>query len=163
MLTLVLIVLVGLPVLAVLAGQVGLLAGKPPTDLGLSEGKLKRPSKTRNSVSSQADLWPDHPQASYARIAPLALVGDGPATLARLKDIVQATPGAQVLKEQPGYLYATFRTALMKYTDDVEFWFDPAADVVQVRSASRLGREDFGANKARVEKIRQQLGSGSAN
>lgn len=163
MLNILLLLVLGLPILAVLAGQMGLLTGKPPADLGISEGKLKRPSKTRNSVSSQADLWPAHPQASYARIAPLALVGDGPATLARLKAIVLATSGAQVQKEEPGYLYATFNTPLMKYTDDVEFWFDAAAGVVQVRSASRLGAEDFGANRKRVEKIRQQLVSSSPN
>ncbi len=161
MLKILLLLLVGLPVLALLAGQLGLLAGQAPKDLGLSLGKLKPPSSTRNSVSSQAELWPDHPQLSYARIAPLPLVGDGAGTLARLKGILQATAGATVVKDEPGYLYATFKTPLMKYTDDVEFWFDPAAGVVQVRSASRLGREDFGANRARVEKIRQQLASGA--
>jgi uncharacterized protein (DUF1499 family) len=160
MLNILLLLVIGLPILALVVGQAGLLAGKPPADLGLNQGKLKRPSKTRNSVSSQADLWPDHPQAEYARIAPLALVGDGPATLARLKAIVLATSGAKLVKEEPGYLYATFNTTLMKYTDDVEFWLDSAAGVVHVRSSSRLGREDFGANRARVEKIRQQLASG---
>lgn len=147
-----------LAVLAVLAGQLGLLRGTAPADLGVDGGKLKRPSKTPNSVSSQADLWPGHPQAAYARIAPLALVGDGPATLARIKAIIASTPGAQLVSEKPGYLYATFSSRLMKYTDDVEFWLDPAAGVVQVRSASRLGRRDFDVNRSRIEAIRTQLG-----
>lgn len=147
----------GLAVLAVLAGQLGLLRGTAPADLGVIGGKLKPPSKTPNSVSSQANLWPAEPQAAYARIAPLALVGDGPATLARIKAIVAATPGAQIVGEKPDYLYATFSTRLMKYTDDVEFWFDPAAGVIQVRSASRLGRRDFDANRSRIEAIRAQL------
>lgn len=147
-------------VLAVLAGQMGLLRGTPPSDLGVKGGRLKPPSKTPNSVSSQADLWPGHPQAGHARIAPLALVGDGPATLARIKAIIARTPGAQLVAEGPDYLYATFSTRLMKYTDDVEFWFDPAAGVVHVRSASRLGRRDFDANRSRVEAIRTQLGAG---
>jgi uncharacterized protein (DUF1499 family) len=147
-----------LAVLAVLAGQLGFLRGTAPADLGVNGGKLKRPSGTPNSVSSQADLWPDHPQAAYARIAPLALVGDGPATLARIKAIVAATPGAQLVSEKPDYVHATFSTRLMKYTDDVEFWLDPVANVVQVRSASRLGRRDFDANRSRIEAIRSQLG-----
>ena len=146
-------------VLAVLAGQWGLLRGTAPADLGVKGGKLKPPSKTPNSVSSQADLWPGHPQAGYARIAPMALVGDGPATLAHIKAIVARTPGTQLVAEGPDYLYATFSTRLMKYTDDVEFWLDPAAGVVQVRSASRLGQRDFGANRSRVEAIRAQLGA----
>jgi uncharacterized protein (DUF1499 family) len=36
----------------------------------------------------------------------------------------------------------------------VEFWVNPAKGVIDVRSASRLGREDFGVNRARVEAIR---------
>ena len=86
-------------------------------------------------------------------------MGDGPATLARLKAIVAATPGAQWVGERPDYLYATFSTRLMKYTDDVEFWLDPKANVVHVRSASRLGQRDFDANRSRIEAIRGQLGT----
>ncbi len=146
-----------LGLLALIAAQMGLLRGQAPDNLGLREGKLKPPSKTENSVSSQADLWPEHPQRDYARIAPLALVGDGAATLARIQDVVRGMRGAQVVKAEGDYLYATFSTPLMKYTDDVEFWFDRSADVVQVRSASRLGRKDFGVNRARIEAIRQGL------
>lgn len=160
----VLVALLVLAVLVVLAGQMGMLAGKAPDNLGLRDGKLKPPSNSPNSVSSQTDLWPDHPQAEYARIAPLALkggglAGDGPATLARIQAIVEATPGAAVVKTEPGYLYATFNTRLLKYTDDVEFWLDATKGVVQVRSASRLGRKDLGVNRARVEAIRAQLAS----
>ncbi len=152
-----LIVVVVLAVAGVLAGQLGLLRGTPPNDLGVRDGKLKRMSKTPNCVSSQADLWAGDAQQDYARIAPLPLVGSGPATLARLKNLVAAYPGAVVVKSEPDYLYAIFNTRLMKYTDDVEFWFDPVAQVVQVRSASRLGRKDLGANRARIEALRAQL------
>ena len=144
------------------AGQLGLLRGTPPDNLGLRDGKLKPPSKTPNSVSSQAELWPSHVQAEYARIAPLALAGDGDglATMARIQAIVQATSGTTVVRAESGYLYATFSTRVLKFTDDVEFWFDAAHGVVQVRSASRLGRGDFGVNRARVESIRAQLSAG---
>lgn len=139
------------------AGQFGLLQGTPPIDLGVREGRLKGPSKTENSVTSQAALFPEHPQRAYAAIAPLALNGDGPATLAKIKAIVQATPGAVVVKSEPGYLYAQYTTRLMKYVDDVEFWFDPVNGVVQVRSASRIGKSDLGANRKRVEALRAAL------
>jgi uncharacterized protein (DUF1499 family) len=155
-----LIVLVGGAVLAVLAGQMGLLRGPAPTDLGVREGKLKRPSKTPNSVTSQAALWPDHPQQAYARIEPLPLRGEGAATLAKLKTICATMPGATVVTVADDYLYVQFTTALMKYTDDTEFWWDRAAGVVQVRSASRLGQRDFAANRTRVEAIRAALAAG---
>jgi len=144
-------------VLAVAAGQLGFLQGTAPNDLGVRDGKLKPPSSTENSVSSQAALYPDHPERIYADIAPLALKGDGPATLARIKGIVEGMDGAKVVKSEPGYLYAQFTTKLMKYVDDVEFWFDPAANAIQVRSASRVGRGDMGVNRKRIEAVRSAL------
>ena len=151
------IVFVLLVVVAVAAGQLGFLQGTAPTDLGVRDGKLKPPSMTENSVSSQAALYPDHPQRKYADIAPLALKGGGPATLARIKAIVEGMDGAKVVKSEPGYLYAQFTTKLMKYVDDVEFWFDPAANAIQVRSASRVGRGDMGVNRKRIEAVRAVL------
>jgi len=151
------IVIVLLVVVALAAGQLGFLQGTPPADLGVRDGKLKPPSMTENSVTSQAALYPDHPQRKYADIAPLALKGDGPATLAKIKAIVDGMEGAQVVKSEPGYLYAQFTTKLMKYVDDAEFWFDPAANVIQVRSASRVGRGDLGVNRKRIEAVRAAL------
>ncbi len=146
-----------LPVATVLAGQVGLLAGSTPTDLGVRDGRLKAPSKTPNSVSSQADLWPGLARREEARIAPLALVGDGAATLARVRAIVLEMPGATLVTEQPDYLYVQFRTRWLGFVDDAEFWHDPAAQVVQVRSASRIGLSDLGVNRQRIEFIRSRL------
>ena len=151
------IVVAVLVVVAIAAGQLGLLQSTPPTDLGVRDGKLKPPSMTENSVTSQAALYPDHPQRKYADIAPLPVKGDGPATLARIKAIVEGMDGAKVVKSEPDYLYAQFTTRLMKYVDDVEFWYDPAAKVIQVRSASRVGRGDMGVNRKRIEAVRAAL------
>ena len=126
-------------------------------DLGVQAGRLKAPSLTENSVSSQAGLYPDHPQRRYAETLPLALRGDGRATIAKLKGLVQATPGARLVKSEPDYLYAQYTTPVMKFVDDVEFWYDPEARTIQVRSASRLGKRDLGVNRARVEAVRKAL------
>jgi uncharacterized protein (DUF1499 family) len=141
----------------ILAGQLGLLKGKMPTDLGVHEGRLKPPSKTPNSVSSQAPLYPDYTQRAYADIAPLPLNGDAAATLARIGNIIEAMEGGEIVKREPGYLYAQFTTRIMRYVDDAEFWFDPDAGVIQVRSSSRLGSSDLGVNRKRIEFIRQKL------
>jgi|MudIll2142460700_1097286.scaffolds.fasta_scaffold129938_1 uncharacterized protein (DUF1499 family) len=144
-------------VLAVAVGQLGMLRSSAPTDLGVRDGKLKAPSATENSVTSQAALYPDHPQRGYAEIAPLPVRGDGPATMSRIRAIVQGMDGAEVVKADPDYLYAQFTTPLMKFVDDVEFWYDPANNVVQFRSASRLGRKDMGVNRKRMEAVRDAL------
>jgi len=146
--------------LPLVAGQLGWLHGPPPTRLGVSEGRLKPPSKTPNSVSSQADLWPDHPQREYARIAPLpagAAQGGADAAWARLKRIVESERGARVVRSEDGYLYAEFTTRWLGFVDDAEFWLDRPAGVIHVRSASRLGRRDFGVNRARLEALRARL------
>ena len=142
---------------SVVAGRLGALSGRQPENLGLREGKLKPPSKTPNSVSSQAALWPQHPQRERAAIAPLAMRGDGPATMARLAVVIEAMQGARIVERRPGYLYAQYTSELMRFVDDVEFWFDPAAGVIQVRSASRIGHGDRGVNRARIEEIRARL------
>jgi uncharacterized protein (DUF1499 family) len=152
--------LAALAVAVVVAGQAGALEGTAPADLGVRDGRLKAPSMTANSVSSQAGLWPDRPGAAQAQIAPFALTGSGPATIARIAQVAAAQPGATVVAQREDYLYVTFRTRWMGFVDDAEFWYDPAAQVVQVRSASRLGERDFGVNRERIERIRQQLASG---
>lgn len=154
-----LIVVALVVITGLIAGQLGLLKGSPPTDLGVHDGKLKPPSKTPNSVSSQASLYPDHPQRAYSDIAPLPLKGDANATLDRIVSIIESMDGGKIVKREPGYIYAQFTTRLMKYVDDAEFWYDPSAEVIQVRSASRLGSSDLGVNRKRIEFIRQKLDS----
>jgi len=160
-----LVIVVAVAVISIVAGQLGWLQGTPPSNLGVRDGRLKPPSTRPNSVSSQAGLYPDHPRRAYAQIDPLPLqgeptgdlAGDGARTMARIKGIVQGMPGARIVSDEGGYLYAQFTTPLMKFVDDVEFWFDPSASVVQVRSASRVGHGDRGVNRARIEDIRARL------
>lgn len=152
-----LIVIGGLAVLVLAAGRMGLLAGRAPANLGVSDGRLKPPSRTPNSVSSQAGLWPDHPRHAQAQIAPLALAGDGRQTMERLRVIVQAMPGATVVRTSDDYLYVQFTSRAFGFVDDTEFWLDAAAQVIQVRSASRVGRRDFDVNRQRIEAIRARL------
>ncbi len=152
------VIIIALVIIAgLLAGQLGLLKGTPPADLGVHDGKLKPPSKTPNSVSSQASLYPDHPQRDYADIAPFAVSGQLDVAMDRIARIVEDMEGAKIVAREPGYLYVQFTTRLMKYVDDAEFWFDPVARVIHVRSASRLGSSDLGVNRKRIEFIWQQL------
>ena len=138
----------------IIAGQMGLLAGKAPSRLGVTDGRLKPPSSTPNSVSSQASLYPDHPQQAYAAIAPLTFKGDGEAAIQQLAQVLTQMPRTVIVTQNADYLYAQSTTALLKFTDDVEFWLDKPNHVIQARSSSRLGRKDFGVNRARVEAVR---------
>ena len=70
-----------------------------------------------------------------------------------------ATPGAKTVIAQRDYLYAQYTSRLMRFVDDVEFWYDPLHQVIQVRSASRLGKGDMGVNRQRIESVRAALAS----
>lgn len=141
--------------LAVAAGQAGLLQGQAPDDLGVQQGRLKPPSSTRNSVSSQADLYPDHPQQAYAAIEAWPwLEGDRGQAMERVAEVLAAEPGVRVLQRTDDYMRAEAQTRWLGFVDDVEFWADPQARVIHVRSASRLGREDFGTNRQRMQSLK---------
>lgn len=149
------LILLALPVLLLIAGQLGLLQGQRPADLGVRDGRLKGLSMTPNCVSSQASLHPEHPQTGYAAIDALKLKqGGAEASMAALVKVLQAMPGVKVVEQKPDYLYAQAQTRWLKFTDDVEFWVNPATQSIDMRSASRLGKEDFAANRNRLEAVR---------
>ena len=148
------LIAVGLVLLVIIAGQAGLLGGQRP-ELGVVDGRLQPPSPTPNSVSSQTHLHPGHPQAAYAAVDPLPLKAAGAAASLRvLTGVLQAMPGVTVVEQKDNYLRAQAQTRWLKFIDDLEFWIDPQQARIEVRSASRLGRKDFGVNRARLEAIR---------
>ncbi len=121
-------------------------SGTRPKNLGVKDGKLAPCPGTPNCVSSQSD----NPQF---KVDPL------PATsIAEIKKVVEGMERTTIIEETDNYLYAEFKSKLMGYVDDVEFYLDSDNNVVQVRSASRLGQSDLGVNRKRVEEIRSLLG-----
>ena len=141
-----------IPAALVIAGQCGLFSGQRPSDLGVHHRRLKAPGKNaQNVVSSQAAM---HPHTDYHLIAPLTFSGDPALAFGRLQTIIAGTNGTTLVVSQPEYLHVEFQTTYLKFIDDVEFALDQAKGEIHMRSASRLGRKDFGVNRARLEKIR---------
>jgi uncharacterized protein (DUF1499 family) len=118
-----------------------------PTNLGVKDGRLAPCRRTPNCVSSQAD-----PADREHYIAPIAFRG----SMDEVRRAVESMERATVISAQGDYLYAEYRTKLMRYVDDVEIL--KAGDVLHVRSASRLGRRDLGVNRKRIEALRALLG-----
>ncbi len=129
----------------------GLFTGNPPSGLGFTDGKFKPPSYKPNTVSSTVAKDDSH------YIAPLVINGDAAAVWKKLNAIVRSHIGTTILSEKPNYLYAEFKSAKMGFVDDVEFALDETANVIQVRSGSRLGVRDFDVNRKRIEAIRAGL------
>ncbi|MBD2728941.1 DUF1499 domain-containing protein [Nostoc sp. FACHB-892] len=125
-------------------------AGKRPNNLGISNGKLAPCPNSPNCVSSQST-------DETHKIAPLTFTSTPEEAIANLKEIIQSLPRTKIISESQDYLYAEFKSALLGFVDDVEFYLDRNANVIQVRSASRLGQSDLGVNRQRIETIRGKL------
>jgi uncharacterized protein (DUF1499 family) len=115
-----------------------------PDNLGVTNGRLAPCRRTPNCVSSQSD-----PTDAEHYIAPIPFRGDA---ITAIRKAVESLPRTSIISATSNYLYAEFRSKLLGYVDDVEFFYDGSA--IQVRSASRLGRRDFSVNRNRVEQLR---------
>ena len=142
----------GLALHVATAGGDTVFSWKRPDNLGVKDGRLAPPKTTPNCVSSQAA-----PSDTEHYIAPIPFKGDAPAALAAVRKAVEGMRDATVIRQEGGYLYAEYRSKLMRFVDDVEFFHDEKAGLIHVRSASRLGRRDMGVNRARVEAIRGRI------
>lgn len=140
--------LIGLVVIIViLAGVIGFIAlaqksksGAPP---GLVNGALTPCPSSPNCVSSEAGT----PESRAAPPLPI----DAWEHLPRLIE----EKGGRVVVLRNDYIGAVFSTPLMGFVDDVEFRL--AETEIHVRSASRVGHSDMGANAKRVEMLRFAL------
>jgi uncharacterized protein (DUF1499 family) len=127
-------------------------SGKRPAGLGVRNGLLSACPDKPNCVNSQA-ADPRH------HIAPLAFSGKASEAMARLKTAVESLPRTKIISESPAYLHAESKSAVFGFIDDVEFYLDEPAQLIHVRSASRLGYSDFGVNRKRIETVRSRFGT----
>lgn len=110
---------------------------------GLENGRLRPCPTSPNCISSEAP---------GGDVPPFVVRGEDGWERLRLAIV---SLGGSIEGEETGYLHATFRSRVFGFVDDLECRQD--GDVVQVRSASRVGWWDMGANRRRVEKLRKAL------
>ena len=120
--------------------------GNRPTDLGLKDGYLRPCPSYPNCVNSMGNEDEAH------RIEPFRGV-----SLAELRELLQNEERVEIVTDRENYLHAEFTSLIMRFVDDVEFFSVAEEQVIHVRSASRLGRSDLGANRRRVEGLRTKL------
>lgn len=113
---------------------------------GLVDGRLSPCPDSPNCVSSE--------EGERADAATQPLSADD---WAKLSDAVAST-GGTITNEGEDYIAAEFKSAVFGFVDDVEF--RRGEDAVHIRSASRVGYSDGGANAVRVAALRSALGAG---
>jgi uncharacterized protein (DUF1499 family) len=79
----------------------------------------------------------------------------------KLKSWINKQQDWEVTMNEDRFLQAVVRTPLMKFRDDVQLLFLPDAQLIHVRSSSRLGISDMGVNAKRVETLRKQVAAQS--
>ena len=120
--------------------------GNRPVDLGLKDGYLRPCPSSPNCVNSMVNEDEVH------RIEPFRGV-----SLAELRELLQNEESFEIITDHENYLHAEFTSLIMRFVDDVEFFSIAEEQVIHVRSASRLGSSDLGANRRRVEGLRTKL------
>lgn len=108
------------------------------------------PTNKRNCVCSVD-------QSTRFNIAPLTGYGQSTEAFRTLKALIKREKRYVVVSETSTYLHAEYRTRWLRFTDDLEFQLMPKEDLIHVRSASRVGYSDLGANRRRIEALRKTL------
>jgi len=131
-------------------------AGSRPDNLGVTNGHLAPCPDSPNCVNSQAM---DEKHA----IDPFTYEGSREAAFNRLEDAVKSCKRMNIVEEKENYLRVECTSAIMRFVDDVEFYFPKNKNVIEVRSASRLGYSDLGVNRDRVEHLRKLFNAESGS
>lgn len=124
-----------------------------PPDLGVKNGQLTACPEKPNCVSSLATDKSQYVEPILYTGTPLQIKND-------ILKVLSELPNAKATMTEESYIRAEFTSKVFSFIDDVEFYFPDTKSTqtnIQVRSASRVGYSDFGANRERIEQIRSQF------
>ncbi|MFH2047713.1 MAG: DUF1499 domain-containing protein [Pseudomonadota bacterium] len=138
------IIFVAITILLIVFGHIS-RSGKPA---GLLEGELLKCPAKPNCVCSEQKNDTGH------YIDPIIISQkSSDETMKIIKDTIQELGG--IIQTETGtYLAATFSSAIFGFVDDLEIRIDSTQKSIHIRSASRVGYGDLGANKKRTELIK---------
>lgn len=117
------------------------------TGLGVKNGKLAPCPQSPNCVSSQST-----DEQHY--IEPFHYGGSMREARETILTVIQSMKRTKIIILIDDYIRAEFVSALFRFVDDVEFYFNDASKTIHIRSASRVGYSDLGVNRKRMEQIR---------
>lgn len=126
-------------------------------------GQMSRSGQAAGILDGRLKLCPDKPNCVCSEyredgehfVEPLefSLLAPGDVNAA-IRGIIREM-GGRITTEREDYMAATFHSPLFGFVDDLEIRIDAAASLIHIRSASRVGYGDFGANRKRTEKFRK--------
>ncbi|MEM8832275.1 MAG: DUF1499 domain-containing protein [Cyanobacteria bacterium P01_G01_bin.19] len=114
---------------------------------GLNNGQLSPCPSSPNCVVSQNG---DEEHS----IAPIPYTSDRSTAKETLLKVLSVVPRTEVVEQTDNYIHTESTSRIFKFVDDAEFYFPEDKQVIEVRSASRVGESDLGVNRRRIEQIR---------
>lgn len=117
---------------------------------GLIEGQLSRCPDKPNCVCSE------YPQDQQHFITPVRSSMSPERLLQQAVTIIDSMDGT-VNHQNDNYITATFTSGIFGFVDDFEVRIDVQQQLLHIRSASRVGHSDLGANAKRVELFKQHM------
>lgn len=117
---------------------------------GIINNKFKPCPKTPNCVSTMAAK-----EDKKHFISPISYTSSQEEAAEKLIQLINSLKGTTIIVKDINYLHVIFSTKLLRFKDDVEFYFDDSSKIIHFKSASRIGSSDFGTNRRRMEKIRK--------
>jgi uncharacterized protein (DUF1499 family) len=118
----------------------GIYSGSKTVDLGLKDNKLQLCGEKPNCVSS-------FNKNEKHKIEPIETSIDFDIIVEKFK-----ANGLELISQNDNYARFIYSSKIMGYVDDIEILKD--GKILHVRSASRVGYSDMGANRKRVESLR---------
>ena len=125
-------------------------SGKRPDEIGVGPSGLRNCPKSPNCVSSKA-------KDKQHAIEPFRLKGDPKESWPLIQDEIASMAGWVIVTATANYIHAECKSRTFRFIDDLELYFNLSNGIISIRSASRTGYSDFGANRRRVELLRSKL------
>jgi uncharacterized protein (DUF1499 family) len=125
-------------------------SGTLPKHLSHNQFTLTNCPNTPNCVSSKAKT-----DGHY--IQPITTNLSKKEAISLLINVIANHPNMSLVKQHEGYLYVQFTSNVLGFVDDLEFIITD--ELIHIRSASRIGYSDFGANRQHLEIIRKAFES----
>lgn len=116
----------------------------------VSTSSIARCPDTNNCVSTEA--------GREDQCLPAIPFSDSPAAaMGRTKVALLGEKRTTIVGEGKDWLRAECRSFLFRFVDDVHVVVDPEDGLIRFRSASRVGRSDFGVNRRRMMRVSARL------
>jgi uncharacterized protein (DUF1499 family) len=124
-------------------------AAPVPPDLGIGSGRLAPCPESPNCVSTA--------ETGEHYTAPFRLAKPAGEAWQEAREAVLSLPRTRIVRASEDYLHAESTTPLLRFVDDLELHLLADRQQIAVRSASRSGWSDLGANRERVWELRQAM------